>query len=202
MKSYKISEIADIQSGLVLSRKAAKENTTGYLYQRLTLRSVTEDCMLDTSSFESYYASESIDNQFLTKENDIIIRLFAPVCTTLITKENEGLVVPSQLAIIRIKENSLFMPGFLSVYLTNGRCLENLVEGAGMADQKIIKVKNIAELEIPCLMIEKQKIISDIANEQLNIIALYKEIIKQETLRTKSVIKDIIGGKDNEHNKE
>lgn len=195
MRSYKISEIADIQSGLVLSRKAAKENTNGYLYQRLTLRSVTEDCMLDTSSFEPYYASESIDNQFLTKENDIIIRLFAPVCTTLITKENEGLVVPSQLAIIRIKENSLFMPGFLSVYLTNGRCLENKVEGAGMADQKIIKVKNIAELEIPCLMIEKQKIISDIANEQLNIIALYKEIIKQETLRTKSVIKDIIGGK-------
>ena len=37
--------------------------------------------------------------------------------------------------------------------------------------------------------------ISDIANEQLNIVALYKKIIEQETLRTKSVIKDIIGGK-------
>lgn len=195
MKSYKISEIADIQSGLVLSRKAAKENTNGYLYQRLTLRSVTEDCMLDTSSFEPYYASESIDNQFLTKENDIIIRLFAPVCTTLITKENEGLVVPSQLAIIRVKDNSLFMPGYLSVYLTNERCLKKMIEGAGIMDQKIIKVKNIAELEIPCLTIEKQKFISGIVSEQLNVIALYKKIIEQETLRTKSIIKDIIGGK-------
>ena len=53
MKTYKISEIADIQSGLVLSRKVAKENMNIYPYQRLTLRSVTEDCLLDISSFET-----------------------------------------------------------------------------------------------------------------------------------------------------
>lgn len=195
MKTYKISEIAYIQSGLVLSRKAAKENMNVYPYQRLTLRSVTEDCLLDISSFETYKACEPIDEQFLTKENDIIVRLFAPVCATLITKDYEGLVVPSQLAIIRLKDSCPYLPGYLSVYLTNERSLENLIEGAGMAAQKIIKVGNIAELEIPCLPIEKQKMISDIANEQLNIVALYKKIIEQETTRTKSVIKDIIGGK-------
>lgn len=195
MKTYKISEIADIQSGLVLSRKAAKENMNVYPYQRLTLRSVTEDCLLDISSFETYEACEPIDEQFLTKENDIIVRLFAPVCATLITKDYEGLVVPSQLAIIRLKYDSMYLPGYLRVYLTNQRILENLVEGAGVAAQKIIKVGNIAELEIPCLPMEKQEMISDIANEQLNIIALYKKIIEQESLRTKSVIKDIFGGK-------
>lgn len=195
MKTYKISEIADIQSGLVLSRKAANEKTSVYPYKRLTLRSVTEDCMLDGSSFEEYDACEPIDAQFLTRENDIIVRLFAPVCAILITKDYEGLVVPSQLAIIRLKDDSMYLPGYLSVYLTNQRILENLIEGAGMAAQKIIKVGNVAELEIPCLPIEKQKMISDIANEQLNIVALYKKIIEQETLRTKSVIKDIIGGK-------
>ena len=195
MKTYKISEIADIQSGLVLSRKAAKENMDVYPYQRLTLRSVTEDCLLDISSFETYEACEPIDEQFLTKENDIIVRLFAPVCATLITKDYEGLVVPSQLAIIRLKDSCSYLPGYLSVYLTNERSLENLIEGAGMAAQKIIKVGNVAELEIPCLPIEKQKMISDIANEQLNIVALYKKIMEQETLRTKTVIKDIIGGK-------
>ena len=195
MKTYKISEIADIQSGLVLSRKAAKENMNVYPYQRLTLRSVTEDCLLDISSFETYEACEPIDEQFLTKENDIIVRLFAPVCATLITKDYEGLVVPSQLAIIRLKDSCPYLPGYLSVYLTNERSLENLIEGAGMAAQKIIKVGNVAELEIPCLPIEKQNMISDIANEQLNIVALYKKIIEQETLRTKTVIKDIIGGK-------
>lgn len=195
MKTYKISEIADIQSGLVLSRKAAKENMNVYQYQRLTLRSVTEDCLLDISSFETYEACEPIDEQFLTKENDIIVRLFAPVCATLITKDYEGLVVPSQLAIIRLKDSCPYLPGYLSVYLTNERSLENLIEGAGMAAQKIIKVGNVAELEIPCLPMEKQKMISDIANEQLNIVALYKKIIEQETLRTKTVIKDIIGGK-------
>lgn len=195
MKTYKISEIADIQSGLVLSRKAAKENMNVYPYQRLTLRSVTEDCLLDISSFETYEACEPIDEQFLTKENDIIVRLYYPICATLITEENEGLIVPSQLGIIRLKEDCPFLPGFVSAYLMNERNLESLIEGAGMAAQKIVKIGNIAELEIPCLPIEKQKIISDISNEQLTIVALYKKIIEQETLRTKSVIKDIIGGK-------
>ena len=195
MKAYKLSEIANIQSGLVLSRKAAKENSNVYQYQRLTLKSVTEDNLIDVSSIETYLASETIDRQFLTKENDIIIRLFAPVCATLIKKENKGLVVPSQLAIIRLKDDCPYLPGYVSIYLTNERSLENLIIGAGMSDQKIIKVGNIAELEIPCLPLEKQKTISDIANEQLNLISLYKNIIEQESIRTKSVIRDIIGGK-------
>ena len=195
MKTNKISEIANIQSGLVLSRKAADKDTQTYTYKRLTLRSVTEDCLLDTSSFEIYEACEPIENQFLTKENDIIIRLFAPVCTTLITKENEGLVVPSQLAIIRLKEDSLYLPGYISTYLSDERNLGKLIEDAGMASQKIINIKNVADVRIPCLPIEKQNIISNITSEHLNLISLYKEIIQQETLRTKAIIKDIIGGK-------
>lgn len=195
MERYKIDDIADIQSGLVLSRKAAKTKALSHLYKRLTLKSISEDGLLDKTSFENYEACEILNETFLTHENDILIRLFAPICAVLITKENEGLVVPSQLAIIRIKKDSPYLPGYLSVYLTNERLLEALIEGAGIAAQKIIKVGNIAELEIPYLPIEKQKMISDIANEQLNIVALYKKIIEQETIRTKSVIKDIIGGK-------
>lgn len=195
MKCYKISDIADIQSGLVLSRKASKENTGLYSYQRLTLRSITDDSLLNMSSLESYEANEPIDKSFLTQENDIIIRLFAPVCATLIKKEQVGFVVPSQLAIIRIRENGVILPEYLSVYLSNERGLENLIEGAGLSAQKIIKISSLIDLEVPCLPMEKQKIISTIANEQLNILILYKKIIEQETLRTKAIIKDIIGGK-------
>ena len=90
MKKYKISEIADVQSGLVLSRKAAKETDGKYPYQRLTLRSVTEDCLFDNTSFETYDACEIVDKQFITHKNDIIVRLYYPICATLITEENEG----------------------------------------------------------------------------------------------------------------
>lgn len=195
MTKYKISEIAHVQSGLVLSRKAANKSEYIYPYQRLTLRSITDDCLIEDSSFEKYNACEVIDSQFITKKNDIIVRLFAPICAAIITEHNEGLIVPSQLAIIRPKDDCPYLPGFISVYLTNERGLGNLVEGAGMTAQKILKISNIAETEIPCLPMEKQKIISDIANEQLNIIALYKKIIEKETIRTKSVIREIIGGK-------
>lgn len=194
MKTCKISDVADIQSGLVLSRKVSKTNTGLHVYRRLTLRSITDESLLDMSSIEPYAAAETIDNAFLTRENDIIIRLFAPPRAVLIKKEQVGLVVPSQLAIVRVKEQSAILPGYLSAYLSNERCLENLMEGAGAAAQKIIKVGSVADMEIPCLPEEKQKIISYMADEQLNILALYKNIAKQEALRTKRIIKDIIGG--------
>ncbi len=195
MRICKLSEIADIQTGLVLNRQSAEEKEAKYHYQRLNLRALTEGSLLDSSSFESYHTYKPVDDTFLTKENDIIIRLYFPVCTTLITKENAGLVVPSQLAIIRIKDDNSILPGYLSAFLSNERSLENMIEGAGMMAQKIIKVGNISELQIPCLPFERQRIISDISQNQLKLNAIYKKIIEQETVRTKTIIKDIIGGK-------
>ena len=137
MKKYKISEIADVQSGLVLSRKAAKKTDGKYPYQRLTLRSVTEDCLFDNTSFETYDACEIVDKQFITHKNDIIVRLYYPICATLITKENEGLIVPSQLGIIRLKRRLPIFAGiFVSAYLMNERNLESLIEGAGNGSTK------------------------------------------------------------------
>lgn len=195
MITYKMSEIADVQSGLVLSRKAAKDSKGLYKYKRLTLRSVTDENFFDTSSFEDFEACEQIDKQFLTQENDIIVRLFAPPCTALIDKKNEGLIVPSQLAIVRLKNDNVFLPGYINAYLSNGCGLISLIESVGMMSQKIIKVGNISDVEIPYIPLEKQHIISDMAKCQSNIIASYKKIIEQESLRTRTVINDMIGGK-------
>ncbi len=195
MDKYKIADIADVQSGLVLGRKAAKTGTAPYLYKRLTLKSITEDGLLDKTSLENYEACEILDENFLTHENDIIIRLFAPVCAVLVTKENEGLIVPSQLAIIRIKKDSPILPGYLNAYLNNKNVLENLIIDAGKTAQKIIKIGNVIEQEILFLPKKKQKSIADILSEHMKTIELYKKLIEQENLRTKTVIKDIIGGK-------
>lgn len=194
MEKYKLSEIADIQSGLVLSRKAAKEGKEKYEYKRLTLRSVTDEGLLDETSIEPYEASEPIDKQFLTQENDIILRLFAPVTATVIDSGNVGCVVPSQLAIIRVKYNALFTPGYLCAFLSNDRSIEAMIEGAGQAVQKIIKIGNVAEIEIPYLEIEKQKKIFKIMSEQTKLNVLYKTLIEKEKIRTKEIIKRIIGG--------
>ena len=195
MERYKLSEIADIQTGLVLTRKASDGTNEDYKYKRLTLRSVTEECILDVNSFEEYRAFERIDDQFLTQENDIILRLFYPIKTALIKVDHTGLVIPSQLAVVRIKEGSPYLPGYVSTYLSNNRFLSSMIEDAGMSAQKIIRVGSVADLTVPCLSASKQRIIADIAEKQLELVALYKEIAEQETMRTKAIIKEIIGGR-------
>lgn len=195
MEQYRLSDIADIQSGLVLSRKAADDISNKFSYKRLTLRSITEDGLIDPTSIENYDARDMIEPHQLTKEKDIIIRLYSPVRATVIKKEFVDLVVPSQLAIIRLKENSPFIPGYLCVYLSNEKFMKSVIEDAGMSAQKIIKVGSIAKIEIPQIPIEKQKIASLIYEKQLDIIDLYNQIIDKEVARTNAIIKDIIGGK-------
>ena len=112
MKYVKLSEIAGIQSGLVLSRKEAKRGyTTAVEYKNLNLRSLNDDSGINVQLLDRYLASEELEGQFITRIDDIIIRLFPPYCPAHITAALAGLVVPSQFAIIRLQNNAL-LPAF------------------------------------------------------------------------------------------
>ena len=195
MEKYRLSDVAYIQTGLVLTRKASKDKYSEYKYKRLTLKAVTENGSLDKCSVEKYSACEVLDRQFLTSENDILVRLFSPIKASLIKAENTNLVIPSQLAIVRLKQNSPFLPGYISAYISNNRYIENMIEGAGAQDQKIIRVGSVAELEIPFIPKDKQRLVADINEKQLELTAMYKTLVEAETLRAKTIISEIIGGK-------
>ena len=42
-----------------------------------------------------------------TKEGDVVVKLSTPYNATYVTKENEGLAVPSFCAIIRVKKDEM-----------------------------------------------------------------------------------------------
>lgn len=195
MDNTKLSDIAEIQSGLVLSRKASKNEDSFYKYKRLTLKSITESGIIDDFSIEPYFATKQIDAQFLTHKNDIVIRMFAPICPALITKSNLELVIPSQLTVIRIKRQDLFLPGFICAFLSDEHITDSIIEGAGSMAQKIIRIGSMSDIKVPLLPLERQQVISAIASEQKNIVSLYSKLIQNENLRTKSLIKNILGGK-------
>ena len=76
----KISDVAEVQGGIVLSRKEAKTQEESYCsYKRLTLRAFDRTGSIHVSDLEDFYACESLDNALFTSKGDVVVRLLSPM---------------------------------------------------------------------------------------------------------------------------
>ena len=190
----KLVDVADIQSGLVLSRKEAKPHSEKvYKYQRLNLRSINNDDIVNIKTLNEFYAHEKVDNQFITKENEIVMRLFAPLQPVLITAAFTGYVVPSQFAIIRINSGDI-LPDYLCCYLSQHNVLNGLAAMDSGQATRGIRISTLSDIQIPIVEVNKQKIIIAIAGLQKKINALHLELSHQYSIQADVAIKRAIGG--------
>jgi len=195
MRYLKLSEIANVQSGLVLNRKEAKdEGSIVCTYKRLNLRSIDGNGKVDTSSLDDYNSNEILDDQIITLKGDVIVRMFAPIYPVTITEETSGLVIPSQLSTIRIKDTAKVMPEYLRYYLSQNNVINKILAEEGWQSQRTIKISTIANLLIPLPTMENQMVIAKInrANEKRK--KLYQELIQQEDAHINALIIKFIGG--------
>ncbi len=191
----KISDFSDIQGGLVLSRKEAKGSDEKYYsYKRLTVRSLEEKNIIATSSLEDFHSTEALDNALFTEENDIVIRLSFPMNPVLIDCHTCGLLVPSQLAVIRVKNTTKVLPDYLRVYLTQKNTQDIISNQENGSAQKSIKVRTISQLELPIPDLSTQEKIIQIENLSRKRELLYLSLIEQEHTLTDILIEKIIGG--------
>ena len=99
-----LNEYAVIRTGLVFSRKEAKQGEIFKIYPALSLKNITEDGQILLTEIENYSAAEQLKEEYFTREGDVLLRLSAPYTVVLITEKEADLLVPSHFAIIRTKE--------------------------------------------------------------------------------------------------
>ena len=195
MRYFKLSEIANVQSGLVLNRKEAKDEASIVrTYKRLNLRSLDEDGVVDELSLEDYHSSEILDEQFITLKGDIIVRMFVPLCPVTITEDTSGLVIPSQLSTIRIKDTTKVLPEYLRYYISQDNVINKIQAEEGWQSQRTIKISPIANLLIPLPTMNQQITIAKIVQTNAMRKKLYQELIQQEDEHISALINKIIGG--------
>lgn len=194
MNYKKLSEIADIQSGLVLSRKEAKLHSEKiFKYQRLNLRSINNDEIVNVKTLNEFYSHGEVDSQFITKENEIVMRLFAPLQPVLITAAFAGYVVPSQLAIIRINSKNI-LPDYLCYYLSQHNVLNGMAAMDSGQATRGIKISTLSDVQIPMVEVNRQKTVVAIAGLQRKINTLHMELLHQYDIQADVAIKKAIGG--------
>ena len=153
----KLGEIASVRSGLVLSRKLARENPV-QRYRLLNLRSITPEGYIDLKEADVFDAKETLTREYLSQVGDIVIRLSAPYTAVLVDEESEGMVVSSNFVIVRTDPQEL-LPEFLYWLLNTSEVKHRMFENSSSNMLGAVKPKFFADYEITPLPIpEQQKI--------------------------------------------
>lgn len=191
----RVSDVASAQSGLVLSRKETSTQAgTPIKYRRLNLRALEENGFINVSELEMFYSREPLETSLLTKPKDIVLRLFTPMHPVLIDSQNEGLLVPSQLAIFRVIDESILMPAFLRLCLAQNDLQERVKKLEYGTAQRTVKLRTVLDetIDIPDMKTQEKVVNLDLTNRNRE--RKYRELVRQERLLTERIIAKLLGG--------
>lgn len=184
----KLSELASVQSGVVLGRKEAPFGSDSFVYQRLSLRALNETGRLNHADLEPFYAQEALLPSQITQVNDIVVRLFEPLLPLIITESDVGIAVPSQLALIRLHDQSV-MPAYLQLLLSRKDIFQR-----DSYSQRAITISSLMKLELPIVPIEIQQKAVQLHELTEHRLLLYQNLMEQEQLLAETLIENMIGG--------
>jgi Restriction endonuclease S subunits len=187
----KLSDIAEVRTGLVLARKAAQTHAeTMDTYRQLNLRCIRDNGSIDLEAVEVYASSEELDERYLTQPDDVIVRLSAPYTAVLVDDETKNIVVSSHFCIIRAIDGKA-VPGYIYWLLNSHISKAQISKGTTGTSYASIKPSIYSELEVRPLTIIEQKRIANIYLTGKKEIALLDELKRQKETFYQTVLKDL-----------
>lgn len=165
----KLGNIATVRSGLVLSRKQARE-PSNIRYPLLNLRSINPRGYVDLDQTDVFDATEYLAPEYLSQIGDVIVRLTAPYTAVLIDEITAGMVISSNFVIIRADRRKI-LPEYLFWLINTPNVKHAIYENSSSNMLGAIKAKYFSEFDIDLLAISKQQKI-----------AAMNELVMKETM--------------------
>lgn len=181
VKNILISDLSgmNIIGGQITSRIEAKDISEKYDTMKVLVPKAISNGKINSEELGTLDVKIDVDSKRITKEGDIVIKLSTPYDACIITKDDEGLLVPSFCAIINnVPEN--IIKEYLLAYLNSKSCLmqiKKLVTGSTIA---ILSSGLIKKITIPVPDLQVQKEIAKTYIESLEKIKLLEKITKLE----------------------
>lgn len=144
----KLEEIADVMIGVLIKREI-RENG-GNRYTLFSLKNYEEG-----QEYEEIETEKDLNGK-LAQKGDLLFRLIFPNKIIYVDEKLEGLLIPSQFCIIRIKEEKI-NPIVLKWYLESEMASEELKSKITGSLIKSVPVYNLKTLRIPEISKENQK---------------------------------------------
>lgn len=189
----KLKQLCEIRIGLVLSRrknygkKSAIPN-----YKAFTLSSIDSYGNINFNKLESF-AAEPIEERYIAKEGDIILRLPEPNYAVYIDSKKEGIVIPSLFLCLKVKSD-IIMPEYL-VWLFNDGLLDREIDliRAGTSI-KTINTGQLANIDIKIISLERQKAIIEYSKLATREAMLREMLAEKRKLINRALLQQIYRG--------
>lgn len=179
-----LSEIADVFVGVVPKRYIEEGNNN---FKKVIVQGSIKygENFYDLDSMEF---SEKLNEKYLTKHGDILMKLTSP--NDAIYVEEEGLVIGERIAIIRLKENYNYK--FL-VHLLNDnsvkRQLHRVISSGSIPRVSIIDIKDL-ELLIPERSIQNK--IASLLDSLDERISIYNSLIESDKKFKEAILYEML----------
>ncbi len=188
----KLINMSEVQTGLVLVRKRADAiDTDVYKYRMLTLKSFEPRGWVNEGELDVFFSKEKLENKYLTNKGDIIIRLTTPYTAICINDKQEGLVIPSNFAIIRLKEQ-IYIPEFVALFLNSELIGKKFFKSSISTTIPLIKTKHLREIDISDIPLAVQEKIVELNQLQVKEKILLSCLMKEKDKLAKASINKII----------
>src|SRR5690625_3655821 len=113
----KLGEISQIESGLILSRKRARnELELEKKYKILSLNNIESYGDFNEAELELFPSNEVLDEHYFTQVGEILLRLNEPFTSVCIQEHQAGVLIPSYFISIEITHKE-YLPEYVSWYL-------------------------------------------------------------------------------------
>lgn len=197
-----LNKIAEIKTGLVLSRKKAEAHTPSkYSYKIVSLKSFNESALFDDTFADEFISSEKISDEYKVSRGDVLLRLREPNFAVYIDKDYDDLIYSSLMVRIRVKSD-IFDPRFVAHYLNSSavkKALRPDISGTAIA---MVGVSSINNIKIPTLNLQTQNKIV----KYLNLVRQESEILQNLTAAKqkyhKSIFENLIKKEENQNAKD
>lgn len=180
-----LEKISNVSIGILVNREQKKDGKN--IYKLFNLKQYEEKKEYDEIQTEKDFSEK------LTRKGDLLFRLVAPNKIIYVDKNQENLLVPSQLCIIRVNKE-IVNPIFLKWYLESSIGKEKIMlELTGSSIQKI-SVSALKKIEIPILDIKKQNAIKDLVQLWESEKKVLESMIETRDMLYENIIEEIIEG--------
>lgn len=97
-----LDKLFDIKLGILLNRVKSNEKTD-FKCKAFSIKSIENNTIIE-SNLEEIYLKQETSKDIYSKEGDILIKGSLPFSLAYVSKEWEGILIPSNFYILRLKE--------------------------------------------------------------------------------------------------
>jgi hypothetical protein len=199
MKRIALGEMADIQIGILLSRKEADDDASPYSYRRLLPRSLHPDGTIGLDETEPYNSLVPLNQSVLTSAGTIVMKLFYPFNPALVTVETENLLVPSQMAVIKLR--AAVMPEYVRIYLSQERIAGRLLSNYALIAQKGVTIQTLSNLRMEIPSRKNQRRICEYYSGYNNLRCLREQLDREERKMMRYIFSTLSKDKEVSHDR-